>query len=255
MKYKIFIIISSVVLFSIVSCNKDATIEIPKNFTKKVLIEEFSGEWCSSCVQGAKRFAKVIEEDPSNYIGVSIHQGDPLEINFPLIAKFLISEFNIEYFPYAIIDRTSDADIGWIAQANNRIEINYNLGLKINTSIKTNELDISISCVSNIEYTNLFLTVYLVEDNVPESSNGAQSGGGGNYIHHHVLRKVLTGKIGEPIELPINTIVEKHYESINIARYKTEDLKVIAFVHFDSSKAFEVMNTNAVLAGKSIDWN
>jgi hypothetical protein len=49
--------------------------------------------------------------------------------------------------------------------------------------------------------------------------------------------------------------VKKSYESINIASYKTEDLTVVAFIHFGSSKSFEVLNTNAVFAGKSIGWD
>jgi len=250
------ILIYIVFIAAVSSCYKDKNAIIPEHFTKKVIIEEFSGEWCSSCVQGAKRFSKVIEEDPEKYIGVSIHKDDPFEIEFPKIADLLISEFSIEYFPFAIIDRTSNADIGWIAQANSRSKINYGVGLKIITSIHDKEMDIKISIASNTEdYKNIFLSVYLVEDNVPESSNGAQNGGGGNYIHHHVLRKVLTGKVGEPIDLPANTIIEKEINSINVARFKIEDLKVVAFIHFGSLKSFEVMNSNSIFAGKNSVWN
>lgn len=253
--------INSVVLFLITgilmisSCNKTDVEELPDKFTKKVLVEEFSGEWCSSCVRGAEELELVLSEDRNKYFGVSIHNGDPFEIEFPKISDFLLSEFNIDYFPYAIFDRTSNENIGWIAEANSRQKIDYNLGLKISTTVKNNSLDITVSCASTKNYSDIFLSVYLVEDNVPESSEGAQVGGGGNYIHHHILRQVLTNKIGDPIKIAANEVLEKTYNSISIGNYKKEDLKVIAFVHFSSSKSFEIMNTNGVLAGGNIGWD
>lgn len=242
-------------IISIFSCKKsDINNDFPISFVKRVVIEEFTGEWCSSCVSGAKQFQSLLDENPSEVFGAAIHYEDPFQLEYPTITSFLIDQFNISYYPDALFDRTADKYKGWSVQAQDRLEGKSNLGLKIETNIEDKKLDIKIDYASYITYEDIHLTVYLVENNVPESSPGAQSAGGGNYIHQHVLREVISGKIGDPIELSKNTILTKEYLGINIGKYKSEDLKVLAFLHFNSAHNYEVLNANQVNAGESADW-
>lgn len=237
------------------SCKKsDDNSGFPVSFVKRVVVEEFAGEWCSACVAGAKQFQAVLDENPTKVFGVSIHFGDPFQLEYPTITSFLIDQFNITYYPDALFDRTADKYKGWSVQAQDRLEEKCNMGLKIETNIKDNKLDVKVDYASYISYENIHLTVYLVENNVPESSPGAQAFGGGNYIHQHVLKEVISEKVGDPIELPQQTILTKEYLGINIAKYKKKDLKVLAFLHFNSAHDYEVLNANQVNVGESIDW-
>ncbi|HHH53569.1 MAG TPA: Omp28-related outer membrane protein [Bacteroidetes bacterium] len=253
LKYsKVLAILSLTIL--LIGCTKDENLNnFPSAFTKKVIIEEFSGEWCASCVTGTKKFLEILRNSPNTAIGVSIHSGDPLELQYPAIAPFLISEFDIKYFPFALIDRTIDESLDWDVLVDQRTQIKYNAGLKLETEIIDNSLNIIIKYASTVDFDNVLLSVYLTEDNVPESSPGAQAAGGGNYIHQKVLREVLSSKIGDPIQLKKEIIYQKEY-SINISKYKKTDLNIVAFLHFGSSSQYEVINSNNVKAGESSDW-
>ena len=252
---KITYVFVIVLIASIFSCNKsDDSGDFPKSFVKRVVVEEFSGEWCAACVSGAERFQAVLDENPNRVFGVSIHSGDPFELEYPTITNFLLNQFSITYFPYAIIDRTTDESKEWSIETRNRLYENFSAGLKIETIIEDNKLDIKIDYATIVSYKNIHLTVYLTENNVPESSPGAQAFGGGNYVHQHVLREVVSGKIGDPIELSQGIIYTKEYTGINIAKYKKEDLNVVAFLHFDSSLSYEVLNANKVKLGENSGW-
>ncbi len=252
-KFKYYLVAIAFFLAFFTGCNKEKDMAIvPSSFTKRVLFEEFSGEWCASCVSGAQEFLKIIEKNPENIIGVSIHSDDPLEIEYPNIAPFLISEFNIVYFPFELIDRVPNESSTEVF-VDQRFKVKYNAGLKIESKIIENDLEINVNYASNSDFNNVLLTVYLIEDNVPESSPGAQAGGGGNYIHQKVLRKVLSSKIGDPVELKEGIKYEKKYLS-NISGYKIQDLSVIAFLHFGSTNSYEVLNVNQVKAGQNSEW-
>ena len=44
---------------------------VPYSFTKKVLIEEFTGAWCGYCPDGAHRLENTINANNGNVIGVN----------------------------------------------------------------------------------------------------------------------------------------------------------------------------------------
>ena len=254
MKYRLIIAIVPF-LFLFQSCDK--TIKenpIPDKFTKKVLIEEFGGEWCSFCVRGAKEFEELLNNNPERYIGVSLHYEDPFEIDFPNVVHMLLSKFEIISFPYTVVERTLDESKSWEVQSEFRLSQGAEVGIKLKTQIVKNNLDITVDYSSLKDIDDAFLSVYIVEDFVPESSPGAQAGGGGNYIHRHVLRQILTNKSGDSIELNKNTINSKSYKGIKLGEYKKSDIEVVAFIHLGTSKSFEILNTNRAKVNEESGW-
>lgn len=255
MKFR-FIIFSFVLFSSFLSCDKKETEpKFPDNFTKKVLLEEFSGEWCANCVEGAKIFETLLNENPERYIGVGIHQGDPFQVLFPNIIDFLMPEFDLAFIPSTIVQRSKEKNKGWSVIANSELKKEADVGIQISTEFnKTNNLDIGIELATKDNLEDLFLTVYIVEDFVPESTPGAQNGGGENYIHRHVLRKILTNKAGESIDLDKEDINTKTYSNITLGQYDKTNTTVVAFVHYGNSKAFKILNVNSVKVGEDSNW-
>lgn len=244
-----------VLLTTVSSCKKQDDNVVPGNYEKRVLIEEISAEWCPSCPQGAKIFKDVISNHPGEVFGVSIHRGDPLELEYPNMYELLDEQFGVSYFPYAFFDRTSNQSMSWSQQTGIRLKNKSNVGVKLKTSIKNDKLDIKVEVISDKKLDNVHLTVYLVEDNVAQSSPGAQRGADINYKHPHVLRKVITSdKVGDYILLEAGNVVVKDYDNIKINKYKKENLEVIAFVHYNVTESYEVLNCNGVKAGESVDW-
>lgn len=53
---------------------------LPADYTKKVVLEEFTGEWCGWCPEGAKIMEDNIAANPGKVVGIAVHDGDPMEI-------------------------------------------------------------------------------------------------------------------------------------------------------------------------------
>ncbi len=255
MKNNFNLVLIALLIFLTASCDKTEPIDqIPEKFSKKVLIEEFGGEWCSFCVEGAKSFEALLDGDKVHFIGVSLHYDDPFEVKYPSVVNMLLSAFEIISFPNTVVDRTIDKEKSWAVQADYRFSRGTDVGIKAKTEIVNNNLDITIEYASNTGIDTAFLTVYVVEDFVPESSPGAQSGGGGNYVHRHVLRQVLTKKSGNLISLEKGKIQEKTFKGVKLGQYKNSNVTIVAFIHKDSSKSFEVLNATSVKVGEESEW-
>jgi len=243
-----------VFIITVYSCEKTETEKkIPATFTKRVIMEEFTGEWCSSCVNGAKFFNEILDDNPEKVFGVAHHYDDPLEIKDNNLTRFLLSFYHIRALPDAIIDRVYREDHTWNVQVKKHLEEKAIAGLKIQSNFKDYNLNIDITLASHEDLGTVLLTVMLVEDNVKESSPGAQNKGGGNYIHRHVLRKVLSYYKGDPVTLKKDETLHKSY-SVKTKQYKKEDLNIVAILHYGKDKKYAAINTNGVKGGKTGTW-
>ncbi len=255
-----FFISAFILLFmgivSFSSCKKEENDDVitTGNYEKNVLIEEISGEWCGSCPHGAEMLKNIISSNEKRVFGAVIHQGDPFELQNPNMYSFLDQQFSVRYLPFAFFDRTADEDKSWSEQTNDVLKQKSDVGIGIKTSFNNNKLDITVEVSSSKKFDNTHLTVYLVENNVPESSQGAQAGVSGDYIHQHLLRKVITNKIGDFALLTADKTFVKEYKGIKINKYKKEDLQVIAFIHYNVTGDYKVLNANEVKAGESVSW-
>ncbi len=254
----------------IYSCKKDETIDkkkkndpvevIPDTFVKRVLIEKFTGEWCGACPGGATRLENVINDNPDKVIGVGVHRSDPFQTNQTLYLR-TSSMYAVSSYPSGVVDRIKESSYSTSAMASkvsNMLTETPKCGIKINTSESGGLLDVSVSVVANEDLPNAHLTVYLVENNVAESSPGAQSGASTGYIHQHVLRATLSNQQGD--DLGITETRKKYtleYSGIDISSYKKTDLKVVAFVNENSSSSanFKSYNAKEIKVGESTDWD
>ncbi|MBQ8701754.1 MAG: hypothetical protein IJ549_03220 [Prevotella sp.] len=78
----------------------DVLAYLPKH---RALLEEYTGTWCGYCPRGFVGLNRMNELFPDDFIGVSYHNADPMEVteNFPS---------NVAGFPDAWIDRVNQTD-------------------------------------------------------------------------------------------------------------------------------------------------
>lgn len=69
---------------------------------KYVVVEEKTGTWCGWCPYGTVAFANL-EEDEPNFIGIAIHNSDPMEVSSYDDASASLPGFG--GYPYACADR------------------------------------------------------------------------------------------------------------------------------------------------------
>ena len=73
---------------------------VPKH---RALLEEYTGTWCGYCPRGFVGLEKLAELYPDDYVLVSYHNGDDMEITYDFPSP-------VEGFPDAWIDRKVEAD-------------------------------------------------------------------------------------------------------------------------------------------------
>ena len=80
----------------------------------RTLMEEYTGTWCGWCIRGFVGLEKLAELYPDDFVCVSFHNGDPMEIissdDYPW-NETVLGEF--PGFPSAAMDRMSEIDPFW----------------------------------------------------------------------------------------------------------------------------------------------
>ena len=215
----------------------------PTTFTKKVLLEDFTGTWCPQCPPAGAAILSAMNSN-SNVFGVGYHAigGDPMEI--PETA-YWSNYYNVTGFPTVYVN---GADTRWnfpnMGQVNSELAETATVGLAIEGTIIGEKLDLEVKVGFNTTPNEeIKLMIYLIEDNVTTSTPQSGSSQGASYVHRDVLREVYTGQLGDVITSS-NTInggvftrtitgldLPSNVDNIN-------NLKLIAFVRNTYTKTF-----------------
>lgn len=208
-----------ITLIATVSCSDTNAIyaEIPVNdavdappvsgqFTKRVLVEDYTGTWCGNCTRVAYGIEQL-EEQTDKAVVVAIHNGnDPFHyVGFEPL-KDLISPNNALELPQARLNRTTvwvDADTN-AQEAINLTSNNCGLGIAMSSVVADGNINLDVKVKFAQNYSNVKLVVYIVENGLIyrqinysdyyDSVNNIQ-----NFEHNHVLRTSLTYLLGDPM--------------------------------------------------------
>lgn len=243
---------------------------VPAKFKQKAIIEEFTGEWCGNCPSGASVMKSIIDAKPDQVVGVAIHQNDPYEVPGVYNAMqglfFAGSGVSSIGFPGASISRQKsisasyanaayDGRSEWSQQVDAKLAETAPLGLAMVTKESGDKLSIDLYIGHSTPIaTDTRVTIYLIEDNVAESAAGAQASGGGSYVHQHVVRKMLTDNLGDPVDLnnaPSTKYTLVKFTNVDIAgTYKNKsNLKVVALINENGADATKHKVLNVQQAG------
>ena len=259
MKIKSLLLLFSIFMLTSISCKKeeekkDKPEEVPQSFTKKAVLEEFTGEWCGYCPDGAAIIRQLKTDKQDQFFAISYHIGDPFEIS---AGHSLDNTFNSLGYPSATIDRegqTISRSI-WENRINQALADTADCGLKIDSSVNGNTLKVKVMFAGTSDF-DAFLTVAIIEDDVPESSPGAQNGAPMGYKHPDLCRAIVTDVTGDPVSVKKGKIESKTYDNIDLSNYDKSKVSVVAFIHnslTDSDKS--VYNVQGVKAGENKDFD
>lgn len=213
----------------------------PSTFTKKVLLEDFTGTWCPQCPPAASAIANAMSGN-SNIFGVGYHDGDPMQISE---TSYWSSYYNVTGFPTVYVN---GPDTRWnfpnMGQVNSELAETATVGLAIEGSIIGGKLDIEVQVGFNTTPNEeVKLMIYLVEDNVTSSSAQAGSSQGTSYVHRDVLREVYTNQLGDVITSSNTTnggVFTRTITGLDLPSNVDDvsNLKLIAFVRNTYTKTF-----------------
>lgn len=249
-----------------------------KTFARKVLLEQFSTENCSSCPSGHKYLDKVLAEDAyaDHFVWVTHHVGFGRDtFSLPESEALIFFYEEDEYAPSMLLDRTHTElkhfyekyAYTMLPIMTSQDEFNHQLldealarpafvtvDIKEECKPETRQLDLTISGQTYREYLdadNLYLNLYLVEDDIysrRQAGAGKASDGGLKPVYHHgVIRQISLG--GGGLKLTLDDKGEYTYStSLQIPKeWSAANMRIVAFVSKSlkgGARNAEVLNSN-----------
>ncbi|MGL5683645.1 MAG: Omp28-related outer membrane protein [Marinifilaceae bacterium] len=156
-----------------------------------------------------------------------------------------------------------------VSLVTNHLTQTAKVGLKLSTKIEDGQMTITAYgkfAESLAQYKEVALAVWITETNLKANQLTPSAEVNTNYIHHDVVRLRVTPADGQTLGEVIPTAEcvkgnEVSYSyTVNVANYKLENTKVIAYIYtndgknVDSSNGRLVQNSIEVVAGESKEY-
>ncbi len=224
---------------------------------KMILAEEATGTWCGWCPRGAVFMNYMAETYPNHFVGVAVHNGDPMAV--PVYDNGLTDFPGFTGFPSVIVDRAELIDPAELeTTVLPRVETPP-AALLLNkaaydqaTGLLTIELEASFQESLSGDYR---LNVAIIEDGVTGTGSGYNqvnfyAGGGagpmGGYenlpnpvpasqmVYNHVARDILGGYDGAANSLPSSINAgETHSYTFSFSllpNYEYDQIKIVGML-------------------------
>lgn len=248
---------------------KESPIQIPELGvgTRKVLVEELSGVNCTNCPDGARELAKIqtalgkdkvvlVSIYPSLY-GILSRPYTDSKYDFRIkegddLVKYLGVADGI---PAVSVNRTIN-NVGalnpfmlsptqWGGIVRDQLQEEPTIGMFMDNTYdpatRTLNIQLNLSPAKTLIGEHR-LTVLITQDSIVDAQNdkGVKVK---EYVHRHVLRKILTQPSGEVIgeALTVNALISKTMTFVLPANWEAKHCDVVAFVHRSGTPDFKVL--------------
>ena len=246
-------------LFTLISylASFSQTIVSTDTENKKVILEEFTGIYCTYCPDGHAIANAIKAENPEDVFIINIHTGGYAEPN-PAIndpdfrtpfGEAIANQSNLTGYPSGTVNRQFFSSLtmnggtamgrgGWTTAASQVLSQSayVNVGVEATINVQNNELTVHVEgyytgdSPQNTNYLNVVLT--------QNNTLGPQTGGGmgSDYNHNHRLVHMLTGQWGEVIsttsagsfiDQTFTYTIPSDYNGIDVV---LPEINVIAFI-------------------------
>ena len=225
----------------------------PHSVPKTLLIQEFTGNMCTNCPQGAKAIHDIQEEFPGQVIAIGIHPEGGGPNTMPIgdqdfrceEAQVIYEFFKPSGFPCAVFngETTSTRFNMWYSIAAEMLAQEANMTIDAqsvyDSTTRNLQIDYTITATSDIS-TDLNVLVLLMENNIL----GYQLDGGkllDNYIHNHVLRASLNGGWGTslPSSIKNGQVIEGSASMILDDKWVAENCQVVIYTFQSATRIVE----------------
>lgn len=169
------------------------------------LIEACTGTWCQWCPCGHQIIHDILQNRPNvlvlEYHGPPNTGSDPFSF---FNGNSIISIIGFSSYPTGVIGRRTGiiSRSAWnnqvIIQSNGvQPGVSYGLTKTWNSGTRQVNMTAVITALQNLT-GNYYVNFVIIESNIvyPQTGNGSCPGGS-NYVHHHVVRDMVNGPLGE----------------------------------------------------------
>lgn len=234
---------------------------------KNILIEEFTGVSCPPCPSGHAIVKSLRAQYPDRIIVIANHI-----FNFPQAAPvkdLSRQDFRTEdateigkmfggigFMPAGVVDRIKVANeyvltsTSWANAVTSQIQKTALINLYVSSSFDAakNKALVTVKLAyANPVSEKHALTLALIENNIIDAQKNQQVIDS-FYEHNYVLRDVITGIGGSLILDSMQTkqaglVVQRVFEVPILSAWKTENCKIVAFVHSKEAEEMDVYQT------------
>lgn len=165
-------------------------------FERNVCVMEFTGQWCSYCPDGAQLLEFLVSDIyPGQVIALAFHNDDEFAIPEEAVMK---KEFEIVDYPSYLTDMRES---GTLSGSGCRLSIETSLyeslthsSVAIASQVAEGvcKVDAKLFSEKSMEYR---MAAYAVEDRIVAWQTSSGNSRNENYVHRHVVRKVLSESI------------------------------------------------------------
>lgn len=234
----------------------------PVNSKRVVVIEEFTGASCVNCPKGIAANAAIEKIYPYNVIIVEVHSnflGAPAtsgQVNLRTPDAQAIENFlgNWTAKPEAAFNRLYDganqtfrygSPASWKsyvdAELNKAPQVELKLTTVFDSASRTLKITLNVKALTAIN-ESVHLHCGITESNIIADQLD-NSGKLLNFVHNHVLRKMITPIPGEKIAnaLSVGQTISKEYPTFTLRdsiQWKPENCKVFAYASLDENKKY-----------------
>lgn len=212
---------------------------------RKVLVEEFTGQFCVNCPDGHAMIRNIKSLYGDNVITVSIHAGqlawDDAANGGLKTAEGdeYANEWKVISYPSIVVNH-SGSPISNMAQWQDAVQramgkdanVDIDLAATLSDDGKTIYVNSKMLPDGNV---NAKYQIWLTESNIVAFQQDMTSVGYDlNYVHNHVYRSSVNGIKGEAVSLAAS-IYSEFADTIEIdANWNVENLSVVAFLYDDN---------------------
>lgn len=238
---------SAVVLSLLLSCShideSDRLIEVaipdaplPEEIVRNVLLEDFTGQRCVNCPNGAAIISQLEDAYGERFIPVGIYW-EPRPVPNGLATetgKEYFSHWSVEGQPAGWVDRQGAIKYSpnnWIADVAEALKRPANIAMQLDATLNGQEIDISVMETSPQNAVSGSLQVWIVEDSITATQLMPDNTAKGDYVHNHVFRTAVNGTWGDDIAVAAGDTLRQNYQQAVDSRWDTTQLSVVAFVY------------------------
>lgn len=220
------------------------------SFTKRVLIEDYTGTWCGYCPRVAEGIELVMGQTDFA-VPVAIHRGnDPYTFAGASVLESLIG---LQGYPDARLNRLTEWSYPEPSNVAQVVAFTQGtapkVGLAMTASVSGGNVNLTVKAMFGKTMTGAKLVVYALENGlVYNQTNYTEYYGGGativGFTHNHVLRATFTNILGDEIpagESIFDSTYTKTY-SVPVPSNVTNaaNMEFVAFVVGADKKAINV---------------
>jgi hypothetical protein len=205
---------------------------------RNVLLEDFTGQRCSNCPDGANIINQMEEAFGERFIPVGIYW-EPIAVPNGLATetgKEYYSHWNIEGQPAGRIARNGSIRYipnDWIEDVRTELQRPANIAMQLDATLDGQQIDINITETSPQNDVSGSLQVWIVEDGIVATQIMPNGTANKNYVHNHVFRTAVNGTWGEDITIAAGSTLTQNYQQTVDSQWDTTNLSVVAFVYND----------------------